>query len=131
MNTLIKTADIRIAYKVTIWLLLSNNIAGIALNPIAFFYSIVFLLGIPGAGFLIHYIISASRKEPVMVLGIHLSAILYNYLIYHALGNVIKNTNEEIIGGTTWPELNIILSAMALLLCLINSFLNPTNNYEN
>lgn len=124
MKTLIKTADIRIAYKVTIWLLLSNNIAGIALNPMAFLYSLVFLLGIPGAGFTTHYFISAVRKEQTMVALFHLCAIVYNILIW----TMLKADIGFIIGGAIWPIINIVLSSIAFIFCSINFFINPNYN---
>lgn len=126
MNTLIKTNDIRIAYKVTIWLLLSNNIAGITLNPKLFYYSLIFLIGIPGAVLIIHYFVSSLRKNPVMYFLPHLGALLFNGYILWML--IKSGIGHDIIGGAFWPSINLFLSAIALSLIIFHNFLNPFNN---
>lgn len=124
MKTLIKTQDIRTAYRVAIWLLLSNNIAGIALNTKIFGLSLLVMYGIPGAGFAIHYFISALKKEPVMYPLIHVAALLYNVFIWL----IFKDISDAIIGGEIWPIVNIILSAFAITFSSIHFFIKPNNN---
>jgi hypothetical protein len=129
MNTLIKTADIRIAYKVIIWLLLSNNIAGIALNPKMFLASLLFLVGVPGVILIIHYFISSLRKKPVMYFLPHLGALFFNIFILHVIDEM--SVGSDIVGSLIWPYINIGLSAIALALIIINIFLIPPYNNEN
>lgn len=129
MNILIKTADIRIAYKVTIWLLLSNNIAGVTLNPKMFLASLYFLVGVPGLLFIIHYFISSLRKNPVMYFLPHLAALFFNGYILWLF--VESGVSADIVGGAFWPAINIGLSAIAFALIIINLFLTPPYNNEN
>lgn len=129
MNTLIKTADIRIAYKVAIWLLLSNNIAGIALNPKMFLATLYFLVGIPGVVLIIHYFISSLRKKPVMYFLPHLGSLFFNIFILYVIADM--GVGKELVGSIVWPLINIVLSTIVLALIITNSFLKPTDNYEN
>lgn len=129
MSALIKPADIRIAYKVTIWLLLSNNIAGIALNPKFFYFSIIFGVGIPGVVLIIHYFISSLRKKPVMYFLPHLGALIFNIFILYVIDDM--GLGSKLVGAVAWPFINIGLSTIAPALIITNIFLKPTNNYEN
>lgn len=129
MNTLIKTDDIRIAYKVAIWLLLSNNIAGIALNPTMFLATLYFVVGIPGVVLIIHYFVSSLRKRPVMYFLPHLGALFFNIFILYVIDDM--GIGSKLVGAVVWPYINIGLSTIALALIITNTFLKPTNNYEN
>lgn len=103
-----KQTDILHIYRAVIWLLVSNNVAGIALNPVSALYSAVFILGIPGIFLAGYYLVMAMRKTPPLHFLIHVCAIGYNIAIYFFLSD--KDIVTEIIGGTVWPLVNIALS---------------------
>lgn len=120
--------ELRNTYKIVLWLLLSNNIAGTALNPMIFVASLVFVIGIPGAILLIHYLFASLRKEPVMLIVPHVGAIGYNVVIWLMLRDAGLN---DIIGGEIWPAINVILSSVALIPAGFNFYNSQKNVYEN
>ncbi|HYG15874.1 MAG TPA: hypothetical protein VEC12_08985 [Bacteroidia bacterium] len=104
--------ELRTAYKAILILLMINNIAGIALNPLSFFLGLIFGLAIPGAFLAVHYTAAAMRREPLIDGIIPLIAIAYNIFIYNLLSdNLLK---AETIGGTAWPIINITLNGIVL-----------------
>ncbi len=129
MNISIKTTDIRAIYKVLLWLLLSNNIAGIAMNFEMFVYSIIFIVGIPGHVLILYYFLACLRKKPVMFFLPHLAAVIFNIFIILVIDEM--EIEKEIVGSLIWPSINIALSGAALMLIIINLFLIPPYNNEN
>lgn len=106
-----KERDITNAYRAIIWLLVSNNIAGIALNPFLFMVSVYIMVGIPGLGLLLYYFLVAIKNKPPLHFLLHHCAIAYNVIIYFMLSD--RDIHQGVIGGAIWPLINICLSIAA------------------
>lgn len=123
-----KERDITNAYRAIIWLLVSNNIAGIALNPKHFIWSLFLVVGIPGLGLLLYYFFVAIKNKPPLHFLLHLCAIAYNVIIYFMLSD--RDIHQGVIGGAIWPIINICLSIAACGLASIKyiKLANPDEN---